>query len=164
MTSYLYDAEPGQEASPSVIPEAATRRLRSGMTRMTKSAEQEVRNGRWHADDGRQHLDGGSLGRDTPGGATPRAMLVEAAAREWGVPASQITVDGGVVSHSGSGRRAPGDSSRRLSFELGLLARIVPHRDAIVVSGGQMSDLEVCTLVSADAFGNPDDLLAGDGA
>ena len=128
MTSYLYDAEPGQEASPSVIPEAATHRLRSGMTRMTKSAEQEVRNGRWHADDGRQHL------------------------------------DGGVVSHSGSGRRAPGDSSRRLSFELGLLARIVPHRDAIVVSGGQMSDLEVCTLVSADAFGNPDDLLAGDGA
>lgn len=28
-------------------------------------------------------------------GATARAMLVEAAAREWGVPASQITVDGG---------------------------------------------------------------------
>ena len=39
-------------------------------------------------------------------GAPARAMLVEAAAREWGVPASEITVDGGVVSHSGSGRRA----------------------------------------------------------
>jgi isoquinoline 1-oxidoreductase subunit beta len=39
-------------------------------------------------------------------GATARAMLVEAAAREWGLPASEITVDGGVVSHSGSGRRA----------------------------------------------------------
>jgi isoquinoline 1-oxidoreductase subunit beta len=39
-------------------------------------------------------------------GATARAMLVEAAAREWGVPASEITVDGGAVSHSGSGRRA----------------------------------------------------------
>jgi isoquinoline 1-oxidoreductase beta subunit len=39
-------------------------------------------------------------------GATARAMLVDAAAREWGVPASEITVDGGVVSHSGSGRRA----------------------------------------------------------
>ena len=39
-------------------------------------------------------------------GATARAMLVEAATREWGVPASEITVDGGVVSHSGSGRRA----------------------------------------------------------
>jgi isoquinoline 1-oxidoreductase beta subunit len=39
-------------------------------------------------------------------GATARAMLAEAAAREWGVPASEIKVDGGVVSHSGSGRRA----------------------------------------------------------
>jgi isoquinoline 1-oxidoreductase beta subunit len=39
-------------------------------------------------------------------GATARAMLVEAAAREWGVPASAITVDGGVISHPTSGRRA----------------------------------------------------------
>ena len=39
-------------------------------------------------------------------GATARAMLVEAAAREWGVPASEITVDRGVVSHAPSGRRA----------------------------------------------------------
>jgi isoquinoline 1-oxidoreductase beta subunit len=39
-------------------------------------------------------------------GATARAMLVEAAAREWGVPASAITVDGGVISHPPSGRRA----------------------------------------------------------
>ena len=50
-------------------------------------------------------------------GATARAMLVEAAAREWGVPASEIIVDGGVVSHSRSGRRAtfrrPGLESRR---------------------------------------------------
>src|SRR5439155_971982 len=39
-------------------------------------------------------------------GATARAMLVEAAAREWGVPTAEITVDGGVVSHAPSGRRA----------------------------------------------------------
>jgi isoquinoline 1-oxidoreductase subunit beta len=39
-------------------------------------------------------------------GATARAMLVEAAAREWGVPASTITADGGVISHPPSGRRA----------------------------------------------------------
>jgi len=39
-------------------------------------------------------------------GATARAMLVEAAAREWGVPASEVTVDRGVVSHAPSGRRA----------------------------------------------------------
>ena len=39
-------------------------------------------------------------------GATARAMLVEAAAREWGVPTAEITVDRGVVSHAPSGRRA----------------------------------------------------------
>ena len=39
-------------------------------------------------------------------GATARAMLVEAAAREWSVPAGEITVDRGVLSHARSGRRA----------------------------------------------------------
>jgi len=39
-------------------------------------------------------------------GAAARAMLVEAAAQEWSVPAAEITVDSGVVSHAPSGRRA----------------------------------------------------------
>jgi isoquinoline 1-oxidoreductase beta subunit len=39
-------------------------------------------------------------------GATARAMLVEAAARDWGVPAAEITVERGVVAHAPSGRRA----------------------------------------------------------
>lgn len=39
-------------------------------------------------------------------GATARAMLVEAAAQEWGVPASEITVSKGVVSHAGSGKKS----------------------------------------------------------
>jgi len=39
-------------------------------------------------------------------GAVARAMLVAAAAEEWDVPASEITVQNGVVSHRGSGRRA----------------------------------------------------------
>jgi isoquinoline 1-oxidoreductase beta subunit len=39
-------------------------------------------------------------------GATARAVLVEAAAREWGVPASEITVERGIVAHPPSGRRA----------------------------------------------------------
>jgi len=38
-------------------------------------------------------------------GATARAMLVAAASRQWGVPAAEITVDKGVLSHP-SGRRA----------------------------------------------------------
>lgn len=39
-------------------------------------------------------------------GATARAMLVAAAAGKWGVPASSLTVDKGVVSHAASGRKA----------------------------------------------------------
>jgi isoquinoline 1-oxidoreductase beta subunit len=39
-------------------------------------------------------------------GATARAMLVSAAAQQWKVPASQITVKKGVVSHAASGRKA----------------------------------------------------------
>ncbi len=39
-------------------------------------------------------------------GATAKAMLVAAAAQRWGVPASEIRVSQGVVSHAGSGRQA----------------------------------------------------------
>ncbi len=39
-------------------------------------------------------------------GATARAMLVAAAAQKWGVPASSLTVDKGVVSHAPTARRA----------------------------------------------------------
>ena len=39
-------------------------------------------------------------------GATARAMLVQAAAREWRVPAGQVTVENGLVRHERSGRSA----------------------------------------------------------
>ncbi len=39
-------------------------------------------------------------------GATARAMLVAAAAQTWNVPAREITVSKGVVSHAASGRKA----------------------------------------------------------
>ncbi|WP_058087726.1 xanthine dehydrogenase family protein molybdopterin-binding subunit [Aquabacterium parvum] len=39
-------------------------------------------------------------------GATARAMLVAAAAQSWGVPAAEVRVSEGVVSHPGSGRKA----------------------------------------------------------
>jgi isoquinoline 1-oxidoreductase subunit beta len=39
-------------------------------------------------------------------GATARAMLVAAAAKAWNVPASEITVSDGVVSHAGAGKKA----------------------------------------------------------
>ena len=39
-------------------------------------------------------------------GATARAMLIAAAAEAWQVPAAEITVDKGVLSHARTGRRA----------------------------------------------------------
>ncbi len=39
-------------------------------------------------------------------GATARAMLVQAAARRWRVPAEEIRIESGIVSHAGSQRRA----------------------------------------------------------
>jgi isoquinoline 1-oxidoreductase subunit beta len=39
------------------------------------------------------------------GGAAARMMLVQAAADEWRVPASECTVDKGVITHAASGRR-----------------------------------------------------------
>ena len=39
-------------------------------------------------------------------GATARAMLLAAAAKQWNVPAAEITVSEGVVSHAGAGRKA----------------------------------------------------------
>jgi len=39
-------------------------------------------------------------------GATARAMLVTAAAAEWGVPAAEITVEKGRIRHAGTGRES----------------------------------------------------------
>ena len=39
-------------------------------------------------------------------GATARAMLVAAAAQSWSVPAGEITVSNGIVSHAASGRQS----------------------------------------------------------
>lgn len=39
-------------------------------------------------------------------GATARAMLVAAAAAEWGVPAAEITVEKGRIKHAGSGKES----------------------------------------------------------
>ena len=47
-------------------------------------------------------------------GAGARAMLVAAAAQAWGVPAREISVENGVVSHGASGRQASfGDLAER---------------------------------------------------
>lgn len=42
----------------------------------------------------------------TKAGATARALLVSAAAKRWNVPATQITIESGLVQHTASGRSA----------------------------------------------------------
>ncbi len=59
-------------------------------------------------------------------GALARAMLVSAAAAEWGVPATEVTVERGVVLHA--------SSSRRASFgELATKAATMPQPAAVTV-------------------------------
>ncbi len=59
-------------------------------------------------------------------GAVARAMLVEAAARQWGVPGSELTTAGSVVSH--------GAGNRHLGYgDLALAAAALPVPDATTI-------------------------------
>ncbi len=85
-------------------------------------------------------------------GAAVRAVLVEAAAREWSVPAADITVSGGVVSHQGSagdfratfgelvplteGLTPPAEPVLKAPEEFTLIGRDVPRIDAPEKSNG----------------------------
>jgi isoquinoline 1-oxidoreductase beta subunit len=76
-------------------------------------------------------------------GATARAMLVQAAAQEWSVPAAECVVEDGVVSHAPSGRRRsygelaavaakldpPGDVPLKPNSAWKLIGRKVPRLD-----------------------------------
>jgi len=77
-------------------------------------------------------------------GAMARAMLVAAAAREWGVPAAEITVERGVLSHARTGRRAtfgelavkaatlppPADVKLKDAKDFALIGRRLPRLDS----------------------------------
>jgi isoquinoline 1-oxidoreductase beta subunit len=75
-------------------------------------------------------LTGGSMGvrksQDymRKGGAIARAMLIQAAANEWKVPASECTVDKGIIAHAASGRTL---SYGRVA---GAAAKLTPSTDA----------------------------------
>jgi isoquinoline 1-oxidoreductase subunit beta len=77
-------------------------------------------------------------------GAMARAMLVAAAAQEWGVPAAEITVERGVLSHARTGRRAtfgdlalraaavppPADVKLKDAKDFTLIGRRLPRQDS----------------------------------
>ncbi|MDA8128871.1 MAG: xanthine dehydrogenase family protein molybdopterin-binding subunit [Betaproteobacteria bacterium] len=84
-------------------------------------------------------------------GAAGRAMLVAAAARKWGVPASDITVRDGVVSHAGSKRQArfgelaqlaaeqpvPADVKLKDPKDFRLIGKQVKRKDSTDKTNGQ---------------------------
>lgn len=86
-------------------------------------------------------------------GAAARAILIEAAARDWGVPADQITVSAGLVSHGGpagdlratfgelvpltGGLTPPAEPELKTPDQFVLIGRNVPRIDAPEKSDGR---------------------------
>ncbi len=83
-------------------------------------------------------------------GAAARAMLVGAAAQEWGVPADEITVKAGVVSHAASGKTSgfgaltqaatsqpmPEDPPLKAAKDFVLIGKDVRRLDSVAKSNG----------------------------
>ena len=84
-------------------------------------------------------------------GAAARAMLVQAAARRWQVPAADITVRDGVLAHAGSGRRAtfgelaeaaarepvPAQVTLKAARDFKFIGQHVPRQDSVAKTTGR---------------------------
>jgi isoquinoline 1-oxidoreductase beta subunit len=84
-------------------------------------------------------------------GATARAMLVQAAAERWKVPANEIRVKAGVVTHAKSGRKArfgelaeaaagqtvPQQVALKDPKDFTLIGRHAPRKDSVAKTTGQ---------------------------
>lgn len=84
-------------------------------------------------------------------GATARAMLIQAAATQWGVPADSLRTQRSVVSHPASGRKAtygelaqaasqvavPSDVTLKTPAQFNLIGKSAPRRDSIVKTTGR---------------------------
>ena len=83
-------------------------------------------------------------------GATARAMLVSAAAKEWGVPAAEITVSKGRIAHAASGKEsgfgaladkaaqetAPAEPVLKNAKDFVLIGKELPKLDTVAKSNG----------------------------
>jgi isoquinoline 1-oxidoreductase beta subunit len=108
-------------------------------------------------------------------GASARAMLIEAAARQWGVPAAELATEPGCVVHAGSKRRAaygelaavaaalppPADVALRDPAKFRLLGKPTPRTDAFEKSSGRAifgidirePDMLIAAIRHAPAYG-----------
>ncbi len=108
-------------------------------------------------------------------GATARAMLVAAAADEWNVPASEITVEKGRVKHAGSGKESgfgalatqaagikpPSDVKLKDPAKFTLIGQELPKLDTVSKTNGQAiytldivpDNLLVAVVARPDHFG-----------
>lgn len=108
-------------------------------------------------------------------GATARAMLVAAAAEEWGVPASEITVSAGRVKHAATGKDSgfgaladkaakmtpPADPKLKDPKDFVLIGKDLPKLDTIAKSTGRAvftldvlaDDMLVAVVAHPDRFG-----------
>jgi isoquinoline 1-oxidoreductase beta subunit len=108
-------------------------------------------------------------------GATARAMLVGAAAEQWGVPAASLGVDKGVVSHAASGRKAtfgelataaaarpvPADVKLKEPGEFKLIGKQAPRVDSKAKTDGsaqftidvQLPDMLTAVIARPPLFG-----------
>lgn len=108
-------------------------------------------------------------------GATARAMLVAAAANEWNVPASEITVEKGRVKHAGSGKESgfgalatqaagikpPSNVNLKDPANFTLIGQELPKLDTVSKTNGQAiytldivpDNLLVAVVAHPDHFG-----------
>ena len=108
-------------------------------------------------------------------GATARSMLLSAAAEEWGVPAEELTVEAGVISHASgksggfgafAGKAAelpvPEDVTLKAPEDWVYIGKSFPRLDSKMKSEGavgvygmdqQMDDMLVATLAVSPKFG-----------
>ncbi|MDX2224469.1 MAG: xanthine dehydrogenase family protein molybdopterin-binding subunit [Rhodospirillaceae bacterium] len=95
-------------------------------------------------------------------GATARAMLVEAAAQAWRVPAGEITVEKGIISHAASARSAPFGAFAAAAAKLPVPAE-VPLKDPgrFTLIGTRLPRLDVPVKTDGSAQFGADVVLPG---
>jgi isoquinoline 1-oxidoreductase subunit beta len=108
-------------------------------------------------------------------GATARAMLIGAAAEKWSVPAAEITIENGVVSHAGKNKSAkfgelveaasklpvPEKATVKDPSAFRLIGKATPRLDTLAKSNGtaqftqdvQLPDMLVTTVIYPPRFG-----------